>query len=596
MAGRSSEYTSTQDAAASQGGDAVGGGCAECHNGNWIHVRYEYTDDVPVTDAIYVVQKPNNGEPGGDIIAEGPLTVTANSAHSYVHVSLGDYDGEVEVYFYDDPEDVIPYEEPNPVEDERWWWQRAADATVEALRDGASWVGGTLAGDFNEDMTSSQIIANTVLTMIPGIDQVGDGRDLVAHAKMLIWDERWNDKWVWVGVVACLIGLIPTLGSLAKGIIRLAFRNLGNIGEILVLINRCADKLGFRINGVSKIKEVAEALISQSGNLVQKFNDFMDLVADGVRNSVGWFNTNATNRVLAKIEQAKALAAAKIPESCQYIANLLLDGLRRAASSVVRTRNRMAIRVQRATETVIRSRRYDSWEEIADDANRRARGEYDPDIDDLGNVPVQSVDVIRAENLARRQANLASIKRQIDEVPNHPWKGYGYSDDDLLKQIDKFNGTPRIRDFEAEPQTMYRVVQNRHGAGGDYWSPNAPPSTEAAWRSRDAVLQNWNEAGAYVVMRAPPPKYGMVGEVGPQVSENNAALALRGGGGQIWFPKAGGPDARQQIAPFESIDEVFDQIRNTEGGGYYLTPWNNRVQSSALNNRIRPGAISECDK
>ncbi|OCX61459.1 hypothetical protein BFP70_15410 [Thioclava sp. SK-1] len=531
------EYSAAQEAALSQGGST--GGCAECHSGNWIHIRYEYTDDTPVTDAVYVVQEPNDGKPGGQIIAEGVMAVTTSSAHDYVHVDLGEYSGEVEVYFYDDPEDVIPYEEPNPVKDERAWYQKAADATVEAISDAASWTGGTLAGDFNEDMTSSQIIANTVITMIPGVDQIGDVRDLAAHAKMLIWDERWNDRWVWVGVVTCLIGLVPTLGSLAKGIIRLAFRNLGNIGDILVLINRCADKLGFRINGVSKIHEVAQALVSRSGDLVAKFNEYMDLVAEGVRKSVGLLNRGVTERVVGKIEFVKSLAAQKIPESAKYVAKLLTDGLARAASTVVRGRNRMAIRVRRVTSTVIKSRRYESWDEIAEDAARRARGEYDPDIDDLGAVPVERIRDIEADALARRMDNLAAIKRQIAEIPDSPWKNY--SDKDLLEQIEKFNGTPRIRDFETEPQTLYRVVQSKYSSGGDYWSPSAPPDTEAAWRSRDAVLQNWNEAGAYVVIQTPPPRYGMVGEVGPQRSTNNPDLALLGGGTTGVVPKSRRP-------------------------------------------------------
>lgn len=588
------EFEDSQQGASGLGGRDADEGCAVCHDGNWVHVRYEYTDGSPVTDAIYVVQKPNDGKPGGDIIAEGAVTVSERSAHDYVHVDLGDYDGEVEVYFYDDPEDVIPYEEPNPVPDDRAWWEKAVDATVDGLRAAGDWAGGTLMGDWNEDMSTSQIIANTVLTMVPGIDQVGDIRDLAANAYKLIWEERWNDKWVWVGVIACLIGLIPTLGSLAKGIIRLTIRNLGNIGEILVLINRCASKLGFKINGVSKIKEVAEQVVARSGQMVADFSKFLDDVNAKVQASLGWFSRGKAAQIAAKIERAKALAAEKIPESAKYIHDLLMNGLVRAASTVVRGRNRAAITVQRITTRVLRSRRYESWAEIAGDAKRV---DYKPDIDDLGSVPASSVAVIRADDIARRQANLRRIKAEIDAVPDHPWKSYGYSDRDLLEQIAKYSGSPRVRNFEDEPMTLYRVVAKEHSSGGDFWSPTAPPSSEAAWRSRDAVLQNWNEGGAYVVMRAPPPKYGLVGEVGPQISENNAELALRGGGQQVWFPKTKGPvDGKYDaIAPFDTLDSINDHIRNSEGGGFYLTPWNNKLQSPAQRGLIQAGKSGECD-
>ena len=571
MAGRSGEYVATQDAAASQSGDAVGSGCAECHTGNWIHVRYEYTDDVPVTDAVYVVQEPNNGEPGGRIIAEGPLTVTAESEHDYVHVDLGSYDGEVEVYFYDDPEDVVPYEEPSPVEDERWWFQRAADATVEALRDAASWAGGTLAGDFNEDMTSSQIIANTVLTMVPGIDQVGDLRDLVAHAKMLIWDERWNDRWVWVGVVACLIGLIPTLGSLAKGIIRLAFRNLGNIGEILVLINRCADRLGFRINGVSKIREVAQALVSRSGELVAKFNDFMDMVAEGVRNSVGWFNRGATDRLIAKIEQVKILGASKIPESAQYVSHLILDGLARAASTVARGRNRMAIRLTRSAVRVARRLGpYPAWLETMARAINKANLE----------AGARSITPADRARFLRLSAQAEVWADDLLAQPNLPNIIRSMSRDDVVRQMKTFGSRPTLRTFgDGETMDVYRVISNEGQIPGGFWSRSMPPDTEEAWRARDAVMNEWNDGGAFVKSSIPPPEAVLIGEIGPQDLGTARDFPkpdqmLEGGGEQIWIPRhADGPQAR--------VD------------GFYHTNWNN--PSSAIRTNVHAGNPNECD-
>lgn len=98
MAGRSSEYNDAQTAASTEGGQVSSNACKSCHTGNWIHVRYEYTEEEAITDAVYVVQKPNGGEPGGEVITEGVLTVTDQSNHDYIHVDLGDYNGEVEVF------------------------------------------------------------------------------------------------------------------------------------------------------------------------------------------------------------------------------------------------------------------------------------------------------------------------------------------------------------------------------------------------------------------------------------------------------------------------------------------------------------------
>ena len=594
MTDQSGEYANAQAVAAGQSGEGTGGGCAACHLGNWVHVRYEYTDRSPVTDAVYVVQKPNNGAPGGEIIAEGPLTVTEGSGHSYVHVDLGDYDGEVEVYFYDDPDDVIPYEEPNPVTDQRGWFEKSVDYITETTKDGLTWVGGTLMGDFNEDMTSSQIIANTVVTMVPGIDQIGDARDLAAHAKMLIWDKRHNDPWVWVGVVACLIGLIPTLGSLAKGIVRLTFRNLGNIGEILILINRCANKLGFKINGVKTITKVADELVARSGDFVTQFQEYLDILSRRLTSTVGWVNRAAVAELARQIDIVKALAADKIPESAKYVADLLRKGLKEAASFVAKGQNRSAIIVRRVTEAVIEIKVFKTWKEFAE---KFKRADFDPNAPDVGAVPIdlrkfEQDELVRKKEL---RALLPELKKELDALgPDNPFRNY--STGELYDVLRTFDGKPRLRNFEEDPCEIYRVVQSDYSAGGEFWSPRKPAQTEAEWRNGNAVLQEWNSADGYVKMKAPPPKYGIMGDIAAQRSKKHPDLLLEGGQPQIYFPKAGGPSAKYDtIAPFGSVSEIEAKMAS-DGGGDYRTPWNERHQSVALKGSVRAGTATECDK
>ena len=97
----------------------------------------------------------------------------------------------------------------------------AATETEESTLD---WIWGAIQGDFNENPTIGQIITNAAITAIPLVDQVADGRDLVANLKALIWDKRYNEMAVWVGLFFTLIGLIPSLGSLLKGVLKLIYR------------------------------------------------------------------------------------------------------------------------------------------------------------------------------------------------------------------------------------------------------------------------------------------------------------------------------------------------------------------------------------
>ena len=101
------------------------------------------------------------------------------------------------------------------------------------------WIWGALQGDFNENPTIGQIIANAAITAIPLVDQVADGRDLVANLKALIWDKRYNEMAVWLGLFFTLIGLIPTLGSLLKGVLKLVYRG-AKLDEVFRVFNALA--------------------------------------------------------------------------------------------------------------------------------------------------------------------------------------------------------------------------------------------------------------------------------------------------------------------------------------------------------------------
>ena len=101
------------------------------------------------------------------------------------------------------------------------------------------WIWGVLEGDFNENPTVGQIITNAAITAIPLVDQVADARDLVANLKALIWDKRYNEIAVWLGLFFTLIGLIPSLGSLLKGVLKLIYRG-AKLDEVFKVFNALA--------------------------------------------------------------------------------------------------------------------------------------------------------------------------------------------------------------------------------------------------------------------------------------------------------------------------------------------------------------------
>lgn len=566
--GSGGEYQNAQAIAASERGAATGGGCAECHDGNWIHIRYEYTEGDPVTDAVFVVQKANGEQSGGDVIAEGVLSIGPDAEHRFVHVDLGDYDGPVDVLFYDDPTEPAPYSEPAPVEDERGWLRRAADAVV----GGAEWIGEVGMGDFNENMSTGQIITNAIVTAVPGIDQVADARDLIANGKYLLWDKRYNELGVWVGVFACLIGLIPSLGSLAKGVIKIIWKNAGEMGRILVYINRALHKTGMRVNGYRKVKEFADEIVAKVGEVSAKFDEFLDDCAAKAR-FLGMHD------MLQSIETVRQMARQKFDEVAVEINARIARGLADFAMHAHRMLPSNSLIVRRVLKASATRGPFPKWQptmerlgfdasavegsavDMTDDLARKIDGEYDPRVID---------------------AKWAAIE---GNMPND-WKGKWSKKDWNDRALRNFDGPAEIREI-PDGTPLYRVIGKPGDEGGPWWSFDPPPASEAEWRGRDAVVQAWgNAGGAYVTLKAPPPKHVLVGKAGPKPSVADPTKVLPGGGTQVYVPGFDHP------AP--AIPDVEKRIAET--GGYFHTDWNDRAPVIPSRANVAAGKIDECDK
>lgn len=570
MSSAALELGAAQETAADESGSAVEGGCAVCHNGNWIHVRYEYTEGDAVTDATFVVQTPNNGEPGGTVLAEGVVTVGANAEHEFVHVDLGSYNGPVEVFFFDDPTEPVPFEEPAPVEDERGWLRWAADAvmaTGQAIGDGAAWVGDVAMGDFNEDMTTGQIITNAIVTAVPGIDQVADARDLIANGKYLIWDKRYNEIGVWVGVFACLIGLFPSLGSLAKGVIKIIWKNAGEMGRVLIYINRALHKTGIQINGYRFVKELGEGLAGKVGEVAAKFDEFLDYCAEKAR-SFGMDDT------LRTIEEVRGMARQKFNEVATEISARISRGLAEYATKAFRLMPGQRVIVRRSIQLV---NYFGPFPRIRPDMHRIG------DTLDEGGVPRTPEHDLKL--LEERDPRVIARKYSAIEADMPPeWRGKWTPEQWNDRALRNFDGPPRV--VEVPPGTkLYRVAEGPGQANGSWWSFSPPPESEAAWRNRDAVRTDWNSGAAYVEVAAPPPSHVIAGAAGPKEAASNPDLIHTGGGEQLYVPNFNHPDPL-----FPDLDR---QIAET--GGWYYTPWNDRTPKQAVIPRVNAGRISECD-
>lgn len=161
------------------------------------------------------------------------------------------------------------------------------DDVIETEESTLEWVWGAIQDDFNENPTVGQIITNAAITAIPLVDQVADGRDLVANLKALIWDKRYNEMAVWLGLFFTLIGLIPSLGSLLKGVLKLVYRG-AKLDEVFRVFNALA-----KGNAWEWLKKLRAGELRQHANeaaqlLKQTFDNIIDTLKEALSYVPSW--------------------------------------------------------------------------------------------------------------------------------------------------------------------------------------------------------------------------------------------------------------------------------------------------------------------
>ena len=102
------------------------------------------------------------------------------------------------------------------------------DNLVDGSKNVFVWLWEALQGDFNQQRSTGQVAFDAAISIIPGVDQVCDVRDIIANCKEINKDS--SNSWAWVGLVLTLIGLFPSLGSVVKGVLKIFFLYVRRFG------------------------------------------------------------------------------------------------------------------------------------------------------------------------------------------------------------------------------------------------------------------------------------------------------------------------------------------------------------------------------
>lgn len=120
--------------------------------------------------------------------------------------------------------------------------QAAKSATPSEKEEGSGIIIGALLGEFEKDQSFGAIALDTVLGLIPIVDTGLDIRDIIAHVYWMIAHGEYNQVMRWVGAVITLIGVIPEIGSVIKGVIKSIIKGvshlLGHVGELVAPLGK----------------------------------------------------------------------------------------------------------------------------------------------------------------------------------------------------------------------------------------------------------------------------------------------------------------------------------------------------------------------
>lgn len=148
--------------------------------------------------------------------------------------------------------------------------KQSADAVKKGIGSSLQWIWEALQGDFNPNQSSGQIAANAVLGLIPVVDQVLDCRDLIANARDISRDPKQPEKWVFLCFT--LIGLIPSLGSALKGVLKIIFLFVRKAGgdatrairpAMASVLTFLSDRKVKKVLGISRIDTVLKKFAGQ---------------------------------------------------------------------------------------------------------------------------------------------------------------------------------------------------------------------------------------------------------------------------------------------------------------------------------------------
>ncbi len=384
--------------------------------------------------------------------------------------------------------------------------------------DSIQWVTGTLQGSFNQKQTTSQIIVDAIIGMIPVVGDVTAVRDIIMVTIGLSLEEaKRKDKLQWLTLVLLLFALIPVIGGAIKGVGRLllnAGKQALQISDFVAVLNRigAGDAVKF-IKDINLTKYTAD-LRGRWRWLLQR----LDTVITTAKAKIGIFLPRAFVERLDQIREGLVILKIEgekmIPEAVKELQSKLSS----IQDQMYRGEWNEIPQTMKSSTREIEARLVESVEESKKWVVERM--EFPP---------------TKKENFKWRKGWPDLTEGQFvkeHKLPNG-------KNQTIYEAIEAFSGP--IRAVKLPPKTkIWRVLDETNEfskAEGIWWCYKLPKDGKE-WREQYAVLESWSKNGVYVeYVVEKKGLYVWEGKVAGKIQDNPSNTAsgqyLHGGGTQI---------------------------------------------------------------
>ncbi|MGH8075507.1 MAG: hypothetical protein ACREO4_15770 [Lysobacter sp.] len=387
---------------------------------------------------------------------------------------------------------------------------RDAGQKVQTAKQKAVWVWEAIQGDFNPNRSMGQVGLDMGVCLIPGVDTVMDIRDLIANIIMIV--RAPTSGFAWFSLVLTLVGFVPELGSVAKGVVKLVLvklrpllRNiddLTNTSKVIKAVDQAFDEA------------LPEIMMYLRDPRVQKFlttariPDVVKKVAGLIRKAAGVVSPAKLKRLFnERANDLKGIldeVGGWLPDAAAGRIKEVKDGIVGIQRSFNRHVDQFVAPAKAIMERIAKRLDEMYWVAWTQQVNK---GWIAP-VSEAGVrrlIAKHSPAWVKTSKRVKFEQYEPDDLKATEEYLEGLRLGAPKLDDDEIKSFSPIGSRPVKARALRDGETLYRIVDPTSGTFSTSWVTeevwkqiNAADNPRAVWRGGLAIKPDWNQNGQYI--------------------------------------------------------------------------------------------------